>query len=302
MSGFAGLGRGACYSGRAGEAATGNAGEHPDQGIAGRNSSRTMSRAWSSRRVLLPGHGAAWREAARFRPRVWLWFDHIGPIDSAMPSKTHTGRPVSFFAVAESSGEEGIVANPPWRLRNHPAYQPVVRRVSRYRANFCLRATSAATLCLRSSQLLASGSGALRCQPDLRPLLQIEVLVPCALPCRLARYGCLGRLGRCYLGPLLASLHPEIPSAKAGGHRTIPPLLHPYVGSSEPSADVLARDPVGFGAQREGVVGVPPPLLHVAENRGQIVMLLQWPVSIVGIGRHHRKRRVDPREKLGFPG
>jgi hypothetical protein len=27
-----------------------------------------------------------------------------------MPSRTHTGRPVSFFAVAESSGDEGIVA------------------------------------------------------------------------------------------------------------------------------------------------------------------------------------------------
>src|ERR1039457_3159717 len=143
---------------RSGEAETGNAGEQPDQGIAGRNSSRTMSRAWSSRRVLLPGHGAARREAARSRPRVWLWFDHIGPIDSAMPSKTHTGRPVSFLAVAESSGEEGIVADPPWRLRNHPAYQPVVRRVSRYKANFCLRATSAATQCLSSSRLLASGS------------------------------------------------------------------------------------------------------------------------------------------------
>src|ERR1035437_4721169 len=83
----------------------------------------------------------------------------------------------------------------------------------------CLRAATAATLCLRSSRLLASGSGALRCLPSLRPFLQIEVLVPCALPGRLARCCCVGRLGRRHLGPLLASLHPEIASAKTGGHR-----------------------------------------------------------------------------------
>ncbi len=41
----------------AGEAETGNGGEQPDQGIAGRNSSRTMRRMWSSRRVLRSGPG-----------------------------------------------------------------------------------------------------------------------------------------------------------------------------------------------------------------------------------------------------
>ena len=61
---------------RAGEAETGSGGDQPDQGIAGRNSSRTMRRAWSSRRVLLPGLGADQRQAARSRPRVWFW---IGP-------------------------------------------------------------------------------------------------------------------------------------------------------------------------------------------------------------------------------
>src|ERR1019366_1085135 len=272
----------------------------PDQGIAGRNSSRTMSRAWSSRRVLLSGFGAARREAARSRPRVWLWFDHIGPIDSAMPSKTHTGRPVSFFATAARE----------WRRRDrrklsstskHPGLPAGRAESFPVSGELCLRATTATTLCLRSSsRLLASGSGALRCLPSLRPLLQIEVLVPCALPGRLARCCCVGRLGRRHLGPLLASLHPEIPSAKTGGNRTIPPLLDPYVGPSEPSADILARDPVGLGAQREGVIGVHPALLHVAENRGQVVMLLQRPVSIVGARRHHRKRRVDPRQKFGF--
>jgi hypothetical protein len=38
------------------------------RGIAGRNSSGTMRRAWSSRLVLLPGLGADQREAARSHP------------------------------------------------------------------------------------------------------------------------------------------------------------------------------------------------------------------------------------------
>src|SRR5262245_55817261 len=41
-------------------------------------------------------------------------------------------------------------------------------------------------------------------------------------------------------------------------------------------------------------------LLHVAEDRRQIVWFLQWPVRIVRIGRHHRDRRVDPRQKLSL--
>src|SRR6202023_2860512 len=62
------------YAGRVGEAETGSGGDQPDRGIAGRNSSRTMRGAWSSRRVLLPGLGADRREAARSRPRVWFCF------------------------------------------------------------------------------------------------------------------------------------------------------------------------------------------------------------------------------------
>jgi hypothetical protein len=42
---------GTCYYAGVGEAETGSAGEQPDRGIAGRNSSRTMSRARSFRRV-----------------------------------------------------------------------------------------------------------------------------------------------------------------------------------------------------------------------------------------------------------
>ena len=41
-------------------------------------------------------------------------------IDSAMPLKTHTGRPVWFFAVAEIRGEEGIVANSPLTMKKSP--------------------------------------------------------------------------------------------------------------------------------------------------------------------------------------
>src|ERR1022692_548779 len=46
-----------CYSAHAGEAETGNAGEQPDGGIACRNSSWTMGRARSFRRVLGLGLG-----------------------------------------------------------------------------------------------------------------------------------------------------------------------------------------------------------------------------------------------------
>src|SRR5260370_975797 len=207
-----------------------------------------------------------------------------------MPSKTHTAGVWwrrDRRKLSSTSKHPGLPAG---RAESFPVS-----------GELCLRATTAAILFLRSSRLLASGAGALRCLPSFRPLLQIEVLVPCALLGRLARCRSLRRLGRRHLGPLLASLHPEIPSAKAGGNRTIPALLHPYVGPSESGVEVLARNPVGLGAQREGVVAVYPPFLHVTENRGQIVMLLQWPVSIVGICGHHPHARLFPRPKLSFP-
>ena len=200
-----------------------------------------MRRAWSSRRVLLSGFGAARREAARSRPRVWLWFDHIGPIDSAMPSKTHTGRPVSFFASAARE----------WRRRDrrklsstskHPGLPAGRAESFPVSGELCLRASAtAAAPCALSSRFLASGSRSLSCLPGLWPLLQIEVLVPCALLGRLARCCCLHRFGS-HLGSLLASLHPEIASAKASGNRAIAPLFDPYVSPAESSTDVLAQD------------------------------------------------------------
>ena len=68
-------------------------GEQPDRGIAGRHSSRTMSRAHSSSRgVLYRAWGADQREAAPPLGFEMFWFcflvlNSIGPIDSAMPGK-----------------------------------------------------------------------------------------------------------------------------------------------------------------------------------------------------------------------
>src|SRR6202040_3995826 len=98
------------------------------------------------------------------------------------------------------------------------------------------RATSAVSWSLR---FLASGFGLLRRLPDLRRFLQIEILVPRAFLRRLTRRFLRRWFGRCYLGLLLASPHPEIPSVKAGRHRTIPPLLHAYIGSPESCANIL---------------------------------------------------------------
>src|SRR5438552_1082249 len=57
-------------------------------------------------------------------------------IDSAMPEKRILGAQYGSLQPWIRSGEKGIVANSPERERHPPAYRPVVRRVSRYRANF----------------------------------------------------------------------------------------------------------------------------------------------------------------------
>jgi hypothetical protein len=65
-------------------------------------------------------------------------------IDSAMPQKTHTGRPVLFFAVAENSGEEGIVANSPLTRKESPGL-PAGRADSfPVQGELCRHATSVA--------------------------------------------------------------------------------------------------------------------------------------------------------------
>ena len=92
----------AFHSGPAGEADTGNAGEHPDQGIAGRNSSRAMGPG--------PTNGRRYP-----RPRV------KAPSDRQIPRclKNAASRP-------PRTGGEGILASlPPTMKRKPRAYQPL---------------------------------------------------------------------------------------------------------------------------------------------------------------------------------
>src|SRR5258708_39750479 len=74
-----------------------------------------MRRAWSSRRVLLLGHGADQREGAGAASGFGFWFDHIGPIDSAMPSKRILGAQYRLCEAAGSKWRGGVVAKSPWR-------------------------------------------------------------------------------------------------------------------------------------------------------------------------------------------
>ena len=59
------------YSDDAGEAETGNAGEQPDQGIAGANSSRTMGERGPPDAFFCLGSGADQREAGG-PARIWF--------------------------------------------------------------------------------------------------------------------------------------------------------------------------------------------------------------------------------------
>jgi hypothetical protein len=96
------------------------------------------------RSVILPARSATW---ARGRPAggdsvppqgLVLGFDleiTSDQIDSDMPEKRILGAQYSLQvrkAVARKESSQTLLE----RGRNHPAYQPVVRRVSLYRANF----------------------------------------------------------------------------------------------------------------------------------------------------------------------
>src|SRR5205085_3184215 len=101
----------------------GNAGEQPDRGIAGRNSSADdeMERDPPGTFCYL---GSGPTSGRRHGPTpgfgFGFWFcNHIGPDRFRHALKTHTGRPV-FFAGAESSGEEGIVASSPLTMKKSP--------------------------------------------------------------------------------------------------------------------------------------------------------------------------------------
>ena len=101
------------YDRAVGEAETGNAGEQPDRGIAGRNSSGTMRRACSSRHVLWLGSGAAGGRQ-QFPVQAWAC-PGIGQIDSVNASKTHFRAPGNSWQ--QRSGGEGIVASAPLTIK-----------------------------------------------------------------------------------------------------------------------------------------------------------------------------------------
>ncbi len=93
-----------------------------------------MRRVWSSRRVLGLGSGAAggrqWFQS-RFGEQP-----SIGRIDSAMPQKRILS---ARLGMVLCSVRKGVAVRDRRKLslaREHPADQPVVQRVSRYRANF----------------------------------------------------------------------------------------------------------------------------------------------------------------------
>src|SRR5258708_38912769 len=102
-----------------------------------------MRRAWSSRRVLLLGHGADQREGAGAASGFGFWFDHIGPIDCAMPSKRILGAQYQLCGAAGSKWREGMVANSPWRWIPR-AYRSGRAESFPVAGELCLRATSVA--------------------------------------------------------------------------------------------------------------------------------------------------------------
>src|SRR5580698_7457351 len=86
------------------------------------------------------------------------------------------------------------------------------------------------------------------------------------------------------LGTLLADRNPQVAIAESNGHRTVAPLFHPHHSASEPGANVLAGDLVDLPTQLDGVIVVYSAAFHMAENGGQIVLLLQRPMGVVGTG------------------
>jgi hypothetical protein len=95
-------------------------------------------------------------------------------IDSAMPWKTHTGRPVWFFAVAARSGGQGIVANSPLTMKKSPCL-PVGRAEGfPVQGELCLPAISVAWLiqlvALEISIALPIGGAGFSQKPFIQPL------------------------------------------------------------------------------------------------------------------------------------
>ena len=98
-------------------------------------------------------------------------------IDSAMPQKTHIGRPVLFFAVAENSGEEGIVANSPLTMKESPGLPAGRAESFPAQGELCLHATSVASFVARFqlfalaiSMALPKGGPGFSQKPFIQPL------------------------------------------------------------------------------------------------------------------------------------
>src|SRR5450759_131818 len=73
----------------------------------------------------------------RYGGPVWEWFDHpIGPIDSACLPKRIPGRLLDSRNLRQRSGGAGIGGNSLVATRMRPMWNPVVWRVSLYRAPF----------------------------------------------------------------------------------------------------------------------------------------------------------------------
>src|SRR5262249_33047373 len=53
-------------------------------------------------------------------------------------------------------------------------------------------------------------------------------------------------------------------------------LVHPHGATPQPGTDVLARDLVNLRLESDRVIVVHLAAFHMAENRPQIVVLLQW--------------------------
>jgi hypothetical protein len=166
-----------CYSAGAGEAETGSGGDQPDRGIAGRNSSAD-DETWSSRHVLLPGLRADRRQTAGSAPGFGFDAETTSDqIDSAMPAKRNRGASVWCLQLhLRSGGKESSQI-----LQNEeipPADRPVVRRISRYRANFVFAPSPANS----SEDFSYSVTRRLRRLPDFRRFLQLEILIPVTAP------------------------------------------------------------------------------------------------------------------------
>src|ERR1017187_6150789 len=124
---------------------------------------------------------------------------------------------------------------------------------------------------------------------------QREALHPPALALGLA--GATRRLCRRCKPPCLgwfqATVNGQIAAFKACGERSVQALLDAHVGPTQPHPYVLALEQLAVPAQRVDVRDLP--LLDVAQDRRQVILLAQRSVGVVGVGRFDGQHPVPPR-------